>query len=199
MTVTAMAGHLLLLAGGLLFLLPIRRLSPLPRAVALVVCVGIGLVRVGDLRLIGYPAGMLGDLSITTQLLLAAAIVKRVVGVDILPPADRSFLLAAAASAGLVLYPLSSGLTMLDIYSLGFGSGWFMAVLAVGIIGCSRSRPGAALTILLGIVAFDLRLLSSANIWDYLLDPVLVFLSWGWTLAVLPTRLRSPQASYLSR
>ena len=59
----AVTGHLLLISATLLLLLPVRRLSPLPRGVALVVCVGIGLARIGDLRLIAYPAGVLGDLS----------------------------------------------------------------------------------------------------------------------------------------
>ena len=152
----AVTGHLLLISATLLLLLPVRRLSPLPRGVALVVCVGIGLARIGDLRLIAYPAGVLGDLSITTQILLAVAVVKRVAGVDVLPAADRSFLLAAAASTGLLLYSLSSGLTALDMYSLGFGSGAFMVVLALATILCWRYRPGAALVILFGVLAFDL-------------------------------------------
>ena len=199
MTIAAVTGHLLLISAALVFLLSIRRLSPLPRGVTLVVCIGIGLARVGDLRLIGYPAGVLGDLSITTQILLATAILKRAAGVDVLPSADRSFLLAAAAWTGLILYVLSSGLTILDLYSLGFGSGWFMVVLAVGVIACSRHRPGGALVIVLGVLAFDFGLLGSANVWDYLLDPVLVFFSWGWTFAVLLARLRLPQGSRGSR
>ncbi|MGH9463183.1 MAG: hypothetical protein ACRD1X_18395 [Vicinamibacteria bacterium] len=196
MTTAAVIGHLLLLSGALLFLLPIRRLSPLPRGVTLVVCIGIGLARVGGLRFIAYPAGVLGDLSITTQILLGTAILKRAAGVDVLPSADRSFLLAAAAWTGSVLYVLSSGLTILDLYSLGFGSGWFMVALAIGIIACSRYRPGAALVIVLGVLAFDFGLLGSANVWDYVLDPVLVLFSWGWTLAVMLTRLRSLQGSH---
>ncbi len=180
----AVTGHLLLVSATLLLLLPVRRLSPLPRGVALAVCVGMGLARMGDLRLIAYPAGVLGDLSITTQVLLAAAVVKRVSGVNVLPAADRSFLLAAAASTGLILYALSSGLTALDLYSLGFGSGAFMVVLALATILCWRYRPGAALVILFGVLAFDLGLLASANVWDYLLDPALVLFAWGWALSI---------------
>jgi hypothetical protein len=199
MKIAAVTGHLLLVAMALLFLLPIRRLSPLPRGVALIVSIGIGLARVGDLRLIAYPAGVLGDLSITTQILLAAAIAKRAAGVDVLPSRDRSFLLATAAATGPVLYGLSSGLTILDLYSLGFGSGWLMAVLAIAIIACSRYRPGAALAIVVGVLAFDFGLLGSSNVWDYLLDPVLVLFSWGWTLAVMLRRHGSHQGSHGSR
>jgi hypothetical protein len=93
----------------------------------------------------------------------------------------------------LVLYLLSSGLTILDLYSLGFGSGWFMVVLAMGTIASSRDWPGAALVIVLGVLAFDFGLLGSANVWDYLLDPVLVLFSWGRALSVMLTRVRSLQ------
>lgn len=196
MTITAVMGHLLLLCGVLLYLLPMRRWSPLRRWGAMVVCLGIGLARVGELRLAAYPAGVLGNLSITTQILLALAVFKRVTSIDVLPPRDRSFLFAAAGSTGLILYTLSSGLTILDFYSLGFGSGWFMTALAIGVLAVFRYRAGAALVIVLGVLAFDFGLLGSANVWDYLLDPVLVLFSWGWMLNVLLAGLRSSQKRY---
>jgi hypothetical protein len=193
MSIGAVSGHLLLISAALLFLLPVRRWSPLPRGVALAVCVGIGLTRIGDLRLVAYPAGVLGDLSITTQILLAAAIVKRVAGVVVLPAADCSFLLAAAAATGLPLYVLSSGLTPFDLYSLGFGSGVLMVALALATITCWRYRPGAALVILVGVLAFDLGLLTSANVWDYLLDLALVVFASGWALTLPLRRFLSPE------
>lgn len=196
MTTLAATGHLLLLAVCFLAFAPVRRLSPLPRGVALVVCLMVGLARVGDLRLIAYPAGILGDLSVTTQLLLLAFVSKRVAGIESLPAGDRSFLLGAAASVGLILYIFSSGLTAIDVYALGFGSPWLMGALAAAILTCGRYRPGAGAVLLLGVVAFDFGLLASSNIWDYLLDPLLVLFAWGWTLTLLPRRFRSPAASY---
>ena len=193
MSLGTTVGHLLLLSTCLLYVLPLRRLSPLPQGVAVAVCAGIGLVKVGDLRLIGYPAGVLGDLSVTTQILLAGLLVKRLAGIDALPLHDRKFLLAAAAAAGFLLYILSSGLTALDLYSLGFGSGALLTVLALATIVCWRYQPGAAVVILLGVLAFELSLLPSANLWDYLLDPALVLFAWGWALTIALRRLRSPQ------
>jgi len=193
MSIGALTGHLLLVSAVLLLLLPVRRWSPLTRGVVLAACVGIGFSRIGDLRLVAYPAGVLGDLSITTQILLAATIVKRVAGVVVLPAADRSFLLAAAAAIGLPLQILSSGLTPLDLYSLGFGSGVLTVVLALATITCWRYRPAAALVILVGVLAFDLGLLTSANVWDYLLDLALVVFASGWALTLPLRRLLSPE------
>ena len=195
MTIGTTIGHLLLLSALLLYVLPLQRLSPLPRGVAAALCIGIGLLRISDLRLIGYPAGVLGDLSVTTQVLLACALVKQLAGIDVLPPRDRDFLLVAAAWTGLLLYSLSSGLTPLDVYSLGFGSAAFIVLLALAVITCWYYRPGAALVLLLGVLAFELGLLPSANAWDYLLDPALVLFGWGWVLAIALRRSRSPQRS----
>ena len=198
MTVLAAIGYVLLLSATVAFLVPIRRLSPLPRGIVVALPAAIGLAKVQGLSLIAYPAGVLGDLSITTQSLLALAIAKRVADVDILPPRDRSFLLATAAATGWVLYTFSSGLTMIDLYSLGFGSGWFMIALAAAVVACSCYRARAAWVILLGVLAFDFRLLTSTNVWDYLLDPVLVLFSWGWTLSVLWERVVMPGRSHSS-
>ena len=195
MSLAAVTGHVLLVSACLLFLIPVRRLSPLPRGVALAVCLGIGLARIGELRLIAYPAGILGDLSITTQILLAAVIAKRVADVEGLANADRSFLLTATAWTGLVLYFFSSGLTTIDVYAMGFGSAGLMLVLPIAILLCWRHRPGAAIAVVVGVVAYDFDLLSSRNIWDYLVDPLLVIFSWGWALTRALGRFRSSAAS----
>ncbi len=195
MSIGSAIGHILLVSAFLLYLLPVKRLSPLPRGVAVAVCIGIGFAKIGDLRLIAYPAGVLGDLSMTSQVLLASAIVKRITGTDVLPHRHRDFLLALAASTGLLLYPLSSGLTAFDIYAMGYGSGALMIVLAVATIICWRFRPGVALVVLLGVLAFDLGLLTSTNVWDYLLDPALALFAWGWALTLPLRRFRSPERS----
>jgi len=190
MSALTVTGHLLLLATCILFLVPMRRWTPLPRAIALGVCLSVGLARVGDLRLIAYPSGVVGDLSITTQVLLISILLKRIAGLDVLPARERSLLLAAAVSVGFLLYTFSSGLTGLDVYSMGFGSPWLMVALAVATIVCGRYHPGAALVILVGVLAFDFGLLASANVWDYLLDPILVLFAWGWALALPLRRFR---------
>ena len=75
-----------------------------------------------------------------------------------------------------------------------------MVVLALATIICWRYRPGAALVILFGVLAFDLGLLTSTNLWDYLLDLPLVLFAWGWALAISLRRplrrLRSPERNH---
>ncbi len=86
------------------------------------------------------------------------------------------------------MYPLSSGLTMLDVYSLGFQPLLLMLGLAaLAVIGFTV-RPGVAVFIPLGVIAFNFKLLASNNVWDYLLDPMLTLFAWGWVLIVVTGR-----------
>ncbi len=192
-----MLGQVLLTSAIILSLFRVGKYRPIVRWTALVVTAVIGLSQFGDIRLIAYPGGVLGDLSITAQLLLASVIAKQILRIEIFSERARSTILLATAGAGIVLYPFSSGLTMLDVYSSGFDSTTLMIALAVlAAIGWTL-RPGAAIVIPLSVVAFNLELLTSNNVWDYLLDPVLTLFAWGWLLSVSMRRALStaPQAT----
>lgn len=183
-----MLGQVLLTSAVILSLFRVGKYPPVIRWAALVISAVLGFFQIGDLQIIAYPSGVLGDLSITTQILLACVVAKQVLRIDVLSDRDRSTILFAAAGAGLVLYPLSSGLTMLDVYSWGFQSMPLMLGLAVLAVIGWYVRPGAAMIIPLGVIAFNFGLLASNNVWDYLLDPLLALFAWGWALIVVAGR-----------
>jgi hypothetical protein len=188
MSILGMLGYVLLTSAIILSLFQVRKYPPIVRWAALVISAAIGFFQIGDLRLIAYPGGVLGDLSISTQILLASITAKQVLRIDVLSDRDRSTVLLTAAGVGLVLYPLSSGLTMLDVYSLGFQPLLLMLGLAaLAVIGFTV-RPGVAVFIPLGVIAFNFKLLASNNVWDYLLDPMLTLFAWGWVLIVVTGR-----------
>ena len=182
MSILGTLGQILLTSAIILSLFRVRKYPPTVRWTALVISALIGFFKIGDLRLIAYPGGVLGDLSITTQILLASIAAKQVLRIDVLSDRDRATILFAAAGAGLFLYPLSSGLMMLDVYSLGFHSTTLMLGLAVLAVIGWYVRTGAAFIIPLGVIAFNFELLASNNVWDYLLDPLLALFAWGWAL-----------------
>ena len=173
-------GQVLLTSALVLSLFRIAKHSPIIRWTALGISAAIGFFKIGDLRLIAYPAGVVGDLSITTQVLLAAVVMRQVLGIDILSERDRFSVLVAAGAVGLALYPLSSGLTILDVYSWGFESTALMIGLVLLAVVAWYVRPGAALVIPLSVIAFNFELLASNNIWDYLTDPIITVFAWGW-------------------
>lgn len=186
-----MLGQVLLASAIILSLFQVGKYPAIVRWTALGMSAVIGFFKIGDLRLIAYPGGVLGDLSITTQILLASVIVKQVLRIDILSVRDRSSVFIAAAAGGLVLYPLSSGLTMLDVYSLGFESTALLIGLAVLAVIGWYLRPGAAIVIPVSVIAFNFGWLTSTNVWDYLLDPMLTLFAWGWLLIVFTSRTLS--------
>lgn len=138
---------------------------------------------VNGLPLHGYFRGVAGDLSVTTLLLLFAAVAWAVAGASLLGDADRAYLLAGVALAGLALYPTTAGFTPVGVYRFGYRPfGLVCGVLAASLWAWGTGRRAAALVPLLALAAFDLGALESCNLWDYLLDPALFLCAAGWWL-----------------
>jgi len=146
--------------------------------------VAVARTPVHGIPLAGYPRGMLGDLSITTLLMLAASLAAALTGRSILDERSRAALSGWAVAAGLVLYPQTLGLTYFDPYELGFRPRALLLLGAALVVFWWWRRRGAALILAGGVAAFHLRVLESGNLWDYLLDPVLV----AWAVCVSVAR-----------
>ena len=116
-----------------------------------------------------------GDLSVLTLIIFANILAQRLFEHRLLEPATRSRLLKAIALAGAVFYPLALGVSAFDPYRLGYSPLFLSALLClVSIIAWLRSERGIAVILLLPLIAFNLNLFESANLWDYLLDPILL-------------------------
>lgn len=147
------------------------------------------LVPAGELLLVEYMRGVLGDLSIVTQVLLAAFVAGY-------RPARRQIgaVMAAAAAAAALLYPAALGAIQFDPYALGYGSAAFIAALAGVTIAAWYLRYEWLAACLLAAVAANVAgVLESRNLWDYLLDPLLVTYAAFWLCrAALQRRRRAP-------
>lgn len=121
-------------------------------------------------------SGVGGSWSVTTLCVLAAYVAKRWTGRELL---DARALRAAwlfGGAAGVVVFPAAlSGLV--GPYGLGWGSPGLPALVwvVIAILIVTGNRFGLVLG--LGVLAFDLRLLESRNLWDYLVDPVFALVS----------------------
>ena len=86
----------------------------------------------------------------------------------------RRLVLALALLGGLMLYPASLATGDVDPYRWGFAPWGLLAVVGTaGLAGCSR-YPGLSLILAVDLLAYALRLTGSDNLWDYLVDPLLV-------------------------
>jgi hypothetical protein len=147
-----------------------------------------------ELPLSAYVRGVTGELSIVTMLLLWSSI---------LPTAKKTPLgfKVSVALIAIVFYPLALGLGMLDPYAWGYGSiGLLIAIIFFAIV-CGLAGWTQGVWILsFAIIAWAAHWHESANLWDYLLDPILAI----WALLAIPNaiyhkRRDRAQSDYLFR
>ena len=158
-------------------LLPLARL---PLAIRSILIVGITLLLM--LPLYGDPAwyavrGIFGDSSITALLFYIAFILQQNFSWHLCRPDELLLLRRLLVMTALLLYPLALGLTQFDSYSLGYANPWLLAILfIIALLLWWRRYYFLAISLTASVAAWSLQMLESANLWDYLLDPVFVVL-----------------------
>jgi hypothetical protein len=169
-------GQVLLLA--VLLALLLGRLVKLSRQRMLIVAVllvaGL-LLPVYGLSIAQWLRSALGDLSIPTLVVFSNILMQRLFNYRLLAPATRNTLLLGVALVGVVFYPLALGVSAFDPYRLGYAPVLMSVLLCLAsIIAWLGTMRGLAIILLLPLLAFNLHLLESYNLWDYLLDPILL-------------------------
>ena len=141
-------------------------------AVLLVLCLFVPL---NGLSISQWLRSALGDLSVLTLAIFANIALQRLFNVHLVSAEARQNLLRVIALVGVLFYPLALGLGPVDPYAFGYAPVWMtvLLVLASGM-GWISGRRDLAVILLLPVVAFNLQLLESNNLWDYLLDPILL-------------------------
>jgi hypothetical protein len=127
------------------------------------------------LPLVGYVRGPVGDLSITSTLLAGIAIVGASCGWPAVDARNRLVLRWSLVVVALALYPMALGVGSFDPYRLGFGQPWFVAILfCAALTAWSFRQYVIASCITLAVLAWTVGWYESRNLWDYLIDPVVV-------------------------
>lgn len=173
--VFAFLGQLLLLAvlvsvlfGG--FVHDVRK-----RRIVVVVLLVLGLfVPVHGLSISQWLRSALGDLSILTWVIFANILAQRLFDFSLLQPASRNTLLFGVILVSVVFYPMALGASLADPYYYGYApTGMALLLCMVSLLAWIKARRDWAIILLLPLLGFNVHLLESANLWDYLLDPVL--------------------------
>lgn len=92
---------------------------------------------------------------------------------------DRRLLFPSIVAAGLWLYFSALGGLAIDVYRAGF-SVVSPLVLALAAVLVAPRAPRTACLAIAVLVAFDLHLLRSRNLFDYVLDPLLFGVAIAW-------------------
>ncbi len=96
-----------------------------------------------------------------------------------LKPDLHSAIFPVIAVTGIALYTTTIGGPPLNMYGLGF-SPYAPLVLAVIAALAAARAPKIAIMALAVIVAFDIHLYRSRNLFDYAIDPILVLVATVW-------------------
>jgi len=169
-------GQVLLLAVLLTVLLGMFVKDSRQRMVVVAVLLASGLfLPMHGLSIAQWLRSALGDLSIITLVMFSNILAQRLFNYKLLASATRNNLLLGVALVGVVFYPLALGVSEFDPYQLGYAPVLMSALLCLAsIIAWLTAMRGLAIILLLPLFAFNLHLLESYNLWDYLLDPILL-------------------------
>jgi hypothetical protein len=145
---------------------------------ALAASLALSLVPLGPLPAAGYVRGVLGDLSVTTTLLLLHHLLRPALGLPAVGPRSRVLLQALAAAGGVVLYPAVLGFGRWEPYRAGFAGGPLLwAILLMAALSWLCRLHFAASCLSLAVLAWAGSAAESRNLWDYALDPLVA--AWG--------------------
>ena len=186
------------LAAAVSILLKLQDRTAAVKIAAVLICAGLLWIPVGGLYLFEYFISLAGHLSITTIMLLSASLSETLLQRRLIDTRERLLICLAIIAAGIILYPSAYGMLSFSTYQFGFGSLSFAIALMLLAILFTVFRKHLALSlIILSVLAFDLNLFSTGNLWDYLIDPLVVIYAVVtvtiWVFRTIRTPRGSPQ------
>lgn len=188
----------LLIAALVLCAVVLRFASVLPVGVRAVLAVLVVVT-----ALLPFPMGLapwllsyVSSFSVTSGLLALLAISHRLVGFRPMPEAQLRAACVMLVLLALAFYPMSLGTGYFDPYALGFGSFEMnTALLLLGLLAWVLRYYACCAVLVLAQFAYGAKLLASDNLWDYLLDPMLVGWAVGWLIRERASRNAAPASA----
>ncbi len=129
--------------------------------------------------LVFYVRGIVGDISVTSLVLLLA-----LYGRSLFIPVGKHQPIHGAVgwillAVLLPLYASVTGYLSVDLYSWGYDPQWMLLASGVLLLWAWRTQPALAIAWLIGIASFACGFTRSRNLWDALFDPFLAFAAVG--------------------
>ncbi|PCJ43067.1 MAG: hypothetical protein COA99_07880 [Moraxellaceae bacterium] len=162
----------------LVFLLRLRSRSSKSRVLIAIIIAATCALTFSNLLLPLYIRGLIGDLSIVSQLLLAIYIVSSVGGIPVSTARKNEYqrLSLFMIITACWFYPTTLGLTYFDPYAFGYKAAAFhwcvtLYFFFAALIFYRKKHLWACSIIAIATLGFYLHLLESDNYWDYMIDP----------------------------
>jgi hypothetical protein len=183
---TGLIGSASIIASSALILPSVKRLAQPRMAMFLGAIFVYALLPITGMSLAAYLRGGIGDVSITTLLLLWSVLAKPWLSCTTLNIKNRFALFALIALAALALYLMALGIGAYDPYRLGYGNTPFVTtVLLIALAAWYWKIYWVTLCIACATLAWAMGWYESTNLWDYLLDPFVA----SYALAVITKKI----------
>jgi len=175
-----LAGLFFLVSAAALRICGRRRSSKGLKISLSIIGLAIFLVPIKGLPLYAYLRGIASGLSIVTVWMLGGLFIREFSGRELLSAEDRGLLLSISGIAGLLLYPSTLGFLPFDSYRIGYQPLPLLIILLLFcVVSWGKGWRFSALCIVVAVAAFNLRIMESDNLWDYLTDPFITVFAWG--------------------
>jgi len=132
---------------------------------------------VGGLPVGRWLVSLYANPSIPITALLFSRVMKNSLQIRLLDPTASQTCRIFSLVAGAALYPMALGVGNFDPYSAGWHFSWLFVMLLVITLVLIFLNNRFACVLVATILAYNLHLLESGNLWDYLVDPLLVIIS----------------------
>ena len=190
-SITGIAGCALLPAAMMMGVMGVRGRPIAARCVIFALFLGLAFFPVKGIPLAGYLRSLIGDVSITTLVLVVLSSVSRLSDREVYTPRSFLALMALVMAGGIFLYPFALGFTSFDPYALGYHSKSFAALLfCVAMAAWYFDFYLIQFCIIFGVSGFLLGMYESRNMWDYLIDPLIVVFALCWLPVALIRKKR---------
>lgn len=179
MPITLNLSASLLLLNILLRMPFIRLFRPPAKWLMLFLFLALIQIPITHISLVGIVSGILGNISITTTILLCLWLLSLFTAKPLLllQPIQQQ-LFPLVFFAGILLYFFALGIVLFDLYALGYQAFYILlALLFVCCFNLWRKNFTVIFIILIDLLVYSASLLNSSNLWDYLIDPLVFCLA----------------------
>lgn len=144
---------------------------------AFITALGIVLIPIHGIPIARWLSSINANISVPLLTMLLSGIWAKSTGAPLLDGKSRRTAWIFGLGGGLFLYPMALGWGSFDPYEPGYGSVWLLLCFMGLTLLLLYRRNSFGAVLVAAILAYNLGLLESRNIWDYFVDPVYTLLS----------------------
>lgn len=168
-----------LLIASMLSLFVKRRRNLQLISLCVLIPVVLGVLPIGQTDVSGFVLGHMGAVSASMLVLLGFQLFANIGAIE----GHRTSVLRNMNifwfATGMILYPAALGFFSTDMYSFGFHASMHWSVLGLSVVAMLCRLRILGLCLAFSVLANQLKLHESSNLWDYVIDP------WLWIAATI--------------